>query len=279
MIGPIHVSRHGPGWHELGAFDYCPKAVQAPGFAERALQHDGLRVAGTPLAREGMARISGHRSEKDAPLATILSSGCISLILPDDDEVADADAAPVDEPSAFEDVRDSWFDSPFEGASNDTQELDERPRSEPPALPPSLRELPCERTPFDAALADRMFDRLAAGDYSGALLVADALLRRSPRDADALDCAEISRSELRRLYETRLRGLDRVASIALLPAETAALPLDAFAGYLLSRVDGFATLEEIAFARGVDSERALRTLSELYLSGVLALERESFTAS
>jgi hypothetical protein len=167
-----------------------------------------------------------------------------------------------EESAGYEAVRDSWVEAPpFE-----------RPRSEPPALPASIRELQEERSPADAAFADRMLERLAAGDYRGALMAAEALLRRLPRDADALDCAEMSRTELRKLYEERLGALDRAPSIAMAPAAIAALTLDVFTGFLLSRIDGSTTLHEIAFARGMVPDRALRALSELYLQGVITLE-------
>jgi hypothetical protein len=167
-----------------------------------------------------------------------------------------------EESAGYEAVRDSWVDAPpFD-----------RPRSEPPALPASIRELPEERSPADAAFADRMLERLAAGDYAGALMAAEALLRRLPRDADALDCAEMSRTELRRIYEARLGPLDRAPSIVMAPAAIAALTLDVFTGFLLSRIDGSTTLQDIAFARGMMPDHALRVLSELYLQGVITLE-------
>jgi hypothetical protein len=167
-----------------------------------------------------------------------------------------------EESAGYEAVRDSWVDSPS---------VLERMRSEPPALPLSVREPLAERSPEDAAFADRMLERLAAGDYAGALLVAEALLGRLPRDADALDCAEMSRTELRKLYEARLGGLDRVPSIVLPPAAIAALGLDVFAGVLLSRMDGATTLQEIAFDCGLSTDQALRVLSELHLRGAIAL--------
>jgi hypothetical protein len=173
-------------------------------------------------------------------------------------------APSAEESAGYEAVRDSWVD----GVPPDMQ----RPRSEPPALPASVREVPVERTPEDAVFADRMLERLAAGDYAGALMAAEALLSRRPRDADALDCAEMSRTELQKLYESRLGPLDRVPRIVMTPAAIATLRLDVLAGFLLSRMDGHATLHEIAFAPGMTPDHALRVLSELHLQGVLALD-------
>jgi hypothetical protein len=173
-------------------------------------------------------------------------------------------ASNAEESAGYEAVRDSWVDAPPVAVPL---------RSDPPALPASLRELSSERSPDDAAFADRMLERLAVADYAGALMAAEALLRHLPRDADALDCAEMSRTELQKLYAARLGSLDRVPTIAMSPAEIASLTLDVFTGFLLSRIDGQATLQAIAFGRGMSPDHALRVLSELYLVGVITLDR------
>jgi hypothetical protein len=166
------------------------------------------------------------------------------------------------EEAGWERVRDSWVEVPRTAGP---------PRSEPPPLPASVRELPRERSPADAALADRMLERLAAGDYEASLMAAEALLRRLPRDADALDCAEMSRTELRELYAARLGGaLHRRPAIASREA-VASLTLDVATAFLLSRIDDVTTLHDIAFASGMAPEHALRVLSELYLKGAIAL--------
>jgi hypothetical protein len=81
----------------------------------------------------------------------------------------------------------------------------------------------------------------------------------------------MSRTELQKVYAARLEGLDRVPSIAMTPEAIAALTLDVFTGFLLSRIDGLTTLQDIAFGRGMLPDHALRVLSELYLQGVISL--------
>jgi hypothetical protein len=178
---------------------------------------------------------------------------------------ADRRTPTPEESAGYEAVRDSWVDDP------PVAPVPGSLRSDPPSLPASLREVPGERSPDDAAFAERMLERLAAGDYAGAQMGAEALLRRLPRDADALDCAEMSRTELQKVYAARLEGLDRVPSIAMTPEAIAALTLDVFTGFLLSRIDGLTTLQDIAFGRGMLPDHALRVLSELYLQGVISL--------
>jgi hypothetical protein len=231
-----------------------------------------------PLGDPDRASLHERSSGKD-PRRSGLNEGVNTSIFsyavpepPTDETTLERAAAPGDrrtpmpeESASYEAVRDSWVEEP------PITKATEPVRSDPPALPVSIREPPSERSPTDALFADRMLERLAADDYAGALMVAEALLRRRPRDADALDCAEMSRTELRKLYETRLGALDRVPSIAMPRAAIAALTLDVFAGLLLSRVDGAATVQEIAFDCGLAPDHALRVLSELFLHGVIAL--------
>jgi hypothetical protein len=149
------------------------------------------------------------------------------------------------------------------------------PKSAPPPLPLSASQVPPSRAAADNALAECMMDRLAAGDYGGALLAADALLEYRPRDQDALDCAQIARSELRKLYTARLDSLDRVPHVAMGPEAIFSLQaLDFRAGFLLSRVDGVASLFDIVESGSIPSLEALRILSELFLRRVIAFDEE-----
>lgn len=147
------------------------------------------------------------------------------------------------------------------------------PRSSPPPLPDSASQIHPSRAAADDAFAECMIERLAAGDYLGALLAAEALLEYRPRDPDALDCAQIARSELRKLYTARLGSLERVPHVAMGPDAIFSLQaLDFRAGYLLSRVDGAASLYEVVESGSIPSLEALRILSELFLRRVIAFQ-------
>lgn len=168
----------------------------------------------------------------------------------------------VDDSGGWEPVRDSWVHEPHDTLP---------PRSEPPPLPESVR-APCsERSPVDARLAERMIERLAAGDYEASLMAAEVLLVRLPCDPDALDCAEMSRSALRDLYTRRLGGSLNRTPGAIDRRALARIALDANTAFVVSRVDGATTLAQIAFSGGAVPEDALRALSELYVRGVIAL--------
>jgi hypothetical protein len=147
------------------------------------------------------------------------------------------------------------------------------PKSAPPPLPLSASQIPPSRAAADNALAECMMDRLAAGDYEGASLAADALLEYRPRDQDALDCAQIARSELRKLYTARLGSLDRVPHVAMGPEAIFSLQsLDFRAGYLLSRIDGVSSLGDVVESGSLPALDALHILSELFLRRVIAFD-------
>jgi hypothetical protein len=149
----------------------------------------------------------------------------------------------------------------------------QQPRSTPPPLPRSGTRIPAARVAADDAFAESMLERLAAGDYDGARLAALALLEYRPRDQDALDCAQIAEGELRRLYGARLGSLSRVPYVAIGSEAILALPgLDSRAGFLLSRIDGMSSLNELVDAGFVPALQALRILSELFLRRVIALQ-------
>jgi hypothetical protein len=146
-----------------------------------------------------------------------------------------------------------------------------QPKSMPPPLPDSAALVSPARAVADDAFAEYMLERLAAGDYAGAVLAAEALLEYRPRDQDALDCAQIARTELRKMYVTRLGSLERVPHVAMGPDAIFSLQaLDFRAGYLLSRVDGTSSLHAIVESGSIPSLEALRILSELCLRRVIA---------
>lgn len=147
------------------------------------------------------------------------------------------------------------------------------PKSAPPPLPLSASNIPPSRAAADNELAECMFERLAAGDYEGASLAADALLEYRPRDQDALDCAQIAKSELRKVYAGRLGSLDRVPHVAMGPQAIFSLQaLDFRAGFLLSRIDGLSSLHDVVESGSIPSFEALRILSELFLRRVIAFD-------
>lgn len=143
------------------------------------------------------------------------------------------------------------------------------PPSQPPPLPQGASRINPVRAAADAAFADRILERLAASDYAGTLIAAEALLVCHPLNGDVLDCAEIARSELRKLYLARLGSLDRIPHVVMGTQGLLTLSLDFRAGFLLSRLDKRSSLGEIIGRCGLPKLDTLRILSELYLQRVI----------
>jgi hypothetical protein len=139
--------------------------------------------------------------------------------------------------------------------------LDLVDRSVPPLAGPSLD------------LASEMTDRYALGDFSGALVAAEMVLARDPDDADAQQYATACRERLEQLYVSRVGSLTRVPIVTVRDVDLRWLGLDHRAGFLLSRIDGHASLEEILDVSGMPRLEALRTLVELCEAGALSFDR------
>jgi hypothetical protein len=118
-----------------------------------------------------------------------------------------------------------------------------------------------------SALAGKFF----AGDYAGALQLAEALLATDPTDDSARDFAEECCRMLEKEYATRLGSLERVVVLQVTPAELTTLALDHHAGFLLSRVDGVSSLETLLDVCAMTRLDALRMVLRLVEEGVVAL--------
>jgi len=116
-----------------------------------------------------------------------------------------------------------------------------------------------------------MHESFASGDYGQALSIADRILAAEPSHALArafrADCC----AALEDVYAFRLGPMDRIPTIARVPATTDPLFANEHrAGFLLSRVDGVSTLETIVDACGMPKLDALRILTDLVQRGIVA---------
>jgi hypothetical protein len=114
-------------------------------------------------------------------------------------------------------------------------------------------------------------DRFDAGDFSGALIVAEGILAEDPDNADALLYAEHCRDVLKQMYLSRLGGLRRVPNVAVGQEQLRWLSLDHRAGFLLSLVDGRSTLDEVLDMSGMSDLEALRLLVQLLQQNVIKM--------
>jgi hypothetical protein len=119
----------------------------------------------------------------------------------------------------------------------------------------------------------RVKERLDAGDYSGALALAERAHEAAPLDVAVTRYLEICRKTLGRAYLSQLGAGADVPEIAVAPARLVALQLDRWAAFMLSAVDGRTTIEELCDISGMSRLDALRVLYELVQQGVVRVRR------
>lgn len=120
-------------------------------------------------------------------------------------------------------------------------------------------------------LSAEMAERYALGDFTGSLSIAELLLGREADHSEALGYAKSCRERLEQLYSSRLGSLDRRVEVTVPDADIRWLGLDHRAGFLLSRIDGTHSLEEIIDVSGMPRLEALKTLAELLGAAAIRL--------
>lgn len=111
--------------------------------------------------------------------------------------------------------------------------------------------------------------RFILGDFSGALVMAEAVLAADPSNAEAKDYALRCRNSLAELYISRLGGMSGVPELSISFNDLRHLSLDHRAGFLLSLVDGMSSIEDILDLCGMSNLEALRTIFELMQQDVI----------
>jgi len=141
--------------------------------------------------------------------------------------------------------------------------------SAPPAAGPAD---PASASRTAAASAEEMQARYAAGDFSGALVVAEGLLDAEPGHAAAERCAQSCRGILIQMYASRFGSLHCVPRVVVPLDQIRWLSLDHRAGFLLSLVDGTSRIEDVLDICGMPRLDALRLLLALLEQRVIAVE-------
>ncbi len=124
--------------------------------------------------------------------------------------------------------------------------------------------------PDDPALID-MRDRYATGDFSGSLVVAEAILAESPDHEEALRCRERCTDVLSQMYLARLGSLKQIIRVAVAREQIRWLSLDHRAGFLLSLIDGTSSIDELLDVSSMPRLEALRILYGLLDQRVIEL--------
>jgi hypothetical protein len=122
-------------------------------------------------------------------------------------------------------------------------------------------------------LVGEMEELYALDDLTGALRHAELILGRQPDHEQAQRCAANCRKRLIALYTSKLGAVDRIVTVALTESQLRWLGLDHRAGFLLSRIDGLLSVEELLDVCGMPRLEALKTLVDLLERGAIRLQK------
>jgi hypothetical protein len=115
----------------------------------------------------------------------------------------------------------------------------------------------------------RMAERMELGDYSGALEAAEEILGASSGDVEATSARDECRRILVKMYEARIGAFERVPKMAVTPHELIWRNLDASTGFVLSRIDGMSSFEDVVDISGLSRFETCRILSQLLQDGII----------
>jgi len=107
------------------------------------------------------------------------------------------------------------------------------------------------------------------GDFSGALDVAEQILQTNPNDSVALSRRQSSREVLMKMYESQIGPMDGIPNLAITDHELIWRNLDAAGGFILSRIDGMSTYEDIIDVSGLPRFETCRILNQLLQEGII----------
>lgn len=122
-------------------------------------------------------------------------------------------------------------------------------------------------------MKEEMEELYGLGEFTGALRIAELVLGARPDDEQAQMCAENSRFKLEQRYSSKIGPLSQVPTIDLSDAEIRWLGLDHRAGFVLSRIDGQSSIEELVDICGMSRLELFKTLIELVNRGAIHFER------
>jgi len=121
-------------------------------------------------------------------------------------------------------------------------------------------------------LVAEMRERFELDDYTGALRASELVLGRSPDHEEAQRISEASRARLEQHHLTRLGTLGSRPRVVVKASELRWLGLDHRAGFLLSRIDGVSTIEELLAVSGMAPLETLKTLVDLLSSEAIEID-------
>ena len=132
--------------------------------------------------------------------------------------------------------------------------------SERPTLPPAA-----------ATSHEELVRAFLGGDFEHTIAFAEAILAYDPTDGHAASYRDSAIIRLRGVLLARLGSGVRVPERLPSPMRTSALALEPRAAFLLERVDGVTSVDDLVDGSGLPELEALRTLVGLLDRGLLRL--------
>jgi hypothetical protein len=154
------------------------------------------------------------------------------------------------------------------GRPDSTSDAETTPPSDGGALDLVDRSRPSQQLD----LVGEMEELYALDDLTGALRFAELILGREPDNMQARQCAQNCRQRLVQLYASKIGDLSGVPVQALSENQMRWLGLDHRSGFLLSRVDGLSTIDEVLDVCGMPRLEALKTLVDLLERGAIRVQ-------
>jgi hypothetical protein len=137
------------------------------------------------------------------------------------------------------------------------------------------KDAPSEEVPEDrtrrrlTTLFDHAIAYGALGDHERAVTAMELALEEDPESAVAQKLIQRNRDSIVGVFQTYLEDLERQPQLARSLQELAEAPISPRAAFLLSRVDGTLTIDEILDVSGMPRMEAYRYLCQLFLRGIL----------
>lgn len=178
---------------------------------------------------------------------------------PDDGPInpAPTKAPPTPSQDALDELtlaEQTWF--------TDEEDPDESPRPAPPKVKTK------EEDTLEV-LVGEMQELYDMGNYSGALKLAEHILRTEPEDTVAQRVRDNSKETLLQMYEAKFGSFERTPRLAIDTHEVIWRKLDPSTGFVLSRIDGTVTFEDIIDICGLGRFETCRLLNHLLQEGII----------
>lgn len=114
--------------------------------------------------------------------------------------------------------------------------------------------------------------RFQLHDFAGAIEVLEAIPEDAPEAAEARNLIASSRSQMLKMYESKIGDFSRVPRVLISNEQVIWLNLNHRAGFILSQIDGSVSYEDIVALSGMPRLDTLQILSKLIGDGVIGAD-------